>query len=166
MQIDFLKNYTIGAMDALLKNRDLMRQSTTSRPQTQQNTSTTSTIKNFFGGKNKNNANKDTAGQIDASKYLDLNKFWQISLDINAGTTQKTRQKALAALIDILKKYQREKCFLNQMSKVDFMNLALENISNNTCMYTSINFLQSLIMTYPRDSGNGRNYSQQYQGRG
>jgi len=41
-----------------------------------------SSLKNFFGGKNKNAA-KDPSAQIDASKYLDLNKFWQISQDSN-----------------------------------------------------------------------------------
>ena len=52
------------------------------------------------------------------------------------------------------------------MSKIDFMNLALENMVNNNSMYKSINFLQQLIMTYPRDSSHGaRNYSQNY-GRG
>ena len=51
------------------------------------------------------------------------------------------------------------------MSKIDFMNVALENIANNTSMYTSINFLQSLILTYPRESAQGgRNYSQQSYG--
>lgn len=49
---------------------------------------------------------------------------------------------------------------MNQMSKIDFMNLALENIANNNSMYTSITFLQSLIITYPRESSSGgRNYS-------
>ena len=49
------------------------------------------------------------------------------------------------------------------------MNQALENITNNKSMYTSINFLQKLILTYPRDNNRdgGRNYSQQsYGGRG
>lgn len=103
--------------------------------------------------------------QIDASKYLDLNKFWEISQESNDTVTYSTRQRALNALIEILKKYQHEKCFPNQMSKIDFMNLALENIAGGRSMYTSINFLQSLILTYPRDNANGaRNYSQQYQG--
>jgi len=45
------------------------------------------------------------------------------------------------------------------MRKVDFMNLALENISCNRSIYTSVNFLQRLILTYPRDSQSNR---QQY----
>jgi len=45
------------------------------------------------------------------------------------------------------------------MSKTDFLNLALQNIGNHCSIYTSISFLQSLIMIYPRESQSGRNYS-------
>ena len=163
MRVDFLKKYTEGALDALIKHRAELRMNSTGR-QNQQAQSTTSSIKNFFGGKSKNQS-KDPASQIDASKYLDLNKFWQISQDSNTSVPQQTRQRALANLIEILKKYQNERCFSNQMSKIDFMNLALENVANNKSMYTSIKFLQSLIMTYPKESmGGGRNYSQQSYG--
>ena len=64
----------------------------------------------------------------------------------------KVRQRAMACLIDILKKYSHEKQFQNHMSRIDFMNLALENIANSKSMYTSINFIKSLIMTYPREN--------------
>lgn len=149
MRIDFLKKYSEGALDALIKHRAELRTNTQSRPQ-QQSTSTTSSIKNFFGGKNKN-SNKEPANQIDASKYLNLNKFWQISQDSNTELSYQTRQRALTNLIEILKKYAAQPSFTNQMTKIDFMNLALENISNNVSMYTSCQFLQSLILTYPRD---------------
>ena len=55
MRIDFLKNYTDGALDALHKHKGVVRQSTNTRQAAAGSTSTTSTIKNFFGGKNKNN---------------------------------------------------------------------------------------------------------------
>ena len=73
-----------------------------------------------------------------------------------------TRQRALNALIEIMQKSQNEKPFTGQKRKVDFMNQALENITTNKSMYTSINFLQRLIQTYPRDTNRdgGRNYSQ------
>ena len=75
-----------------------------------------------------------------------------------------TRQKALACLIDILERNQHEKPFPNQMTKVDFMNLALESIQNQQSVFTAINFLMDLIKTFPRESH--RNYNQGYGGRG
>ena len=66
--------------------------------------------------------------QIDSTKYLDLNKFWQISQDSNSAVPEKTRNKALACLIEILEKFQGEKPLPGQMTKLDFLNLARENI--------------------------------------
>ena len=39
------------------------------------------------------------------------------------------------------------------------MNLALQNIVKQNSMYISVNFLKSLIMTFPRD-GNNRQFNQ------
>ena len=53
MRVDFLKKYSDGALDALIKHRSELRMNSTGR-QNQQAQSTTSSIKNFFGGKKQN----------------------------------------------------------------------------------------------------------------
>jgi len=90
MRVDFLKKYTEGALAALQKHRNLLRAQAQGSKQVQQAQSTSSTLKNFFGGKNKKNE-KDPGHLIDASKYLDLNKFWQLSQDTNETVPFKTR---------------------------------------------------------------------------
>ena len=118
-----------------------------------------------MGGKKGKNNPKEPKETLDASKYVDLNKFWIISQDENQDVPIKTKHLALTSLIEILQKYYREaKNFVNLPTKFEFMNLALTNIVKQNSMYISVNFLKNLILTFPRDSVmEGRNYNNRNQ---
>ena len=86
-------------------------------------------MKNLFQGNKQGKQSAAPNVQIDASKYLDLNKFWQIGQESNTAVSQKTKDLALQCLIDILHgKHIPRVPFQNQLGKVDFINLALQNM--------------------------------------
>ena len=61
-------------------------------------------MKQFFKPGTKQSA--PTPIQIDSSKYLDLDKFWQIAQESNTSVLLKTKDLALNSLIEILQGQQ------------------------------------------------------------
>ena len=134
MHIIFLRKYTEGAFKCLNHKR-----SETERD-------------------NQKVGRRPTSFNIDASEFLSLQKFWEIGQETNK-INPKTRDLALNCLIEILQNnVQIEKPFLNQPNKHTFIQLALNNMDESRSVYTSVEFLRKLLLTFKPDNSGQQIY--------
>jgi len=114
----------------------------------------------LFAKRNETERENNKAGKkpvfvnIDCADYCSLHKFWEIGQESNK-IERKTRELALTALIEILQQNCQlydSRPLVNQPNKLTFIQLALNNMAESNSVFTSIEFLRKILLTYKPDN--------------
>lgn len=135
MHVTFLRKYSEGALRCLTtKRNELERES----------------MKN----------QRRTSPNIEF-EFLSLHKFWEIGQETNK-IHPKTRDLALKSLIEILQNNSNQlRPFNNQPNKLTFIQLALTNLNESSSIYTTLEFLRKILLTFKPDNSGQQIYNSQ-----
>lgn len=85
--------------------------------------------------------------EIDDSRFFNLLLFWDIAQDSNVHASNRTKELALSALIEVLGRTTG----YNSTMRDPFIQLTIDNIQRGETVYFSVGFFLKLLGTYPRD---------------